>query len=82
MKNINKQTNQKQHRFLLIQEGLSGVTTKDALPDTSLPLTHESEVMYFKCARSFLNTSLAYIILHAHHDIPNYHLQKQITRVK
>ena len=66
---MNKQTNQKQHRSLLLQEGLSGVTIKDTLPDTSLPLTHESEVMYFICARNFLNTSLAHFILHENQDI-------------
>ena len=77
---MSKQTNQKQHRFLLIQEGLSGVTTKDTLPDTSLPLTHESEVMYFKCARGFLNTSLAHFILHEHEDIPTNYIYKNVLQ--
>lgn len=75
-----KQTNQNQHRSLLLQEGLSGVTIKDTLPDTSLPLTHESETMYFKCARDFLNTSLAYFILHEHQDIPINYIYKNILQ--
>lgn len=64
----------------IIQEGLSGATIKDTLTDNYLPLTHESEAMYFKCARDFLNTSLAYNILYAHQDIPINCIYKNILQ--
>ena len=76
IKNINKQINQKQHRSLLLQEGLSGVTIKDTLPDTSLPVTHEFEAMYFKCARDFLRTSLAHNILCEYQDNITFHISR------
>lgn len=77
---MNKQFNQKQHRSQLLLEGLSGATIKDILTDNSLPLIHESEAVYFKCARDFLNTSLAYNILCAHQDIPINCIYKNILQ--
>ncbi len=68
LKNMNKQ---KQHISLPLQEGIFKVTVRDILTDTSYQLTHEPEAMYFKYARDFLKTSLAYNILCCHQDVPN-----------
>lgn len=65
----NLRTGQKRRREALLQEGLSGITVRDTLPNTSFPLTGEAEAMYFKRARDFLETSLAHTILCGHQDI-------------
>lgn len=60
---------QRQRREALLQEGMTGKTIKDILPNTWFPWTGEAEAMYFKGARDFLKTSLAYNILSGHQDI-------------
>lgn len=60
---------QKQHRNLLVEEGFSGETERDILPNTSYPLHGMSEAMYFKNARDFLKTMLAHWIINANQDI-------------
>lgn len=63
--------NSKQRRETLIKEGLCGKTVRDTLPNTSFSWTGEAEAMYFKSARDFLGTSLAYQILCEHQDVAN-----------
>lgn len=67
----NRKTMQKQRREDLLQEGMTGKTIKEILPNTWFPWTGEAEAMYFKEARDFLMTSLAYNILSEHQDIAN-----------
>lgn len=64
----NERAAQKQRREALMQEGITGKTVKDTLPNTSYPWTEEAEAMYFKGARDFLRTSLAYNIVCGHQD--------------
>lgn len=65
----NRKTEWEQHRKALIQEGTSGKTVRDTLPNTSFPLTGEAEAIYFKRARDFLTTTLAHCILCRHQDV-------------
>lgn len=65
----NKRIAQKRRREALMLEGLTGKTVKDTLPNTSYPWVEEAEAMYFKGARDFLRTSLAYNILCGHQDV-------------
>ncbi len=65
----NRRSGYKQRREALIGEGLSGKTIREILPNTSFPWTGEAEAMYFKGARDFLGTSLAYYILCGHQDV-------------
>lgn len=67
--NSSRRIAQKQRREALLQEGLSGKTLKEILPNTWFPWTGEAEAMYFKEARDFLRTSLAYDILCRHQDV-------------
>lgn len=67
--NNNRRVAQKQRREALLREGLSGKTVKETLPNTWFPWTGEAEAMYFKEARDFLRTSLAYNILCEHQDV-------------
>lgn len=67
--NSSRRIAQKQRREALLQEGLSGKTLKEILPNTWFPWTGEAEAMYFKEARDFLRTSLAYDILCGHQDV-------------
>lgn len=60
---------QKQRREALLLEGKTGKTKKDTLPNTAYPWTDEAQAMYFKGARDFLRTSLAYTIMCGHQDI-------------
>lgn len=68
----NRWIGQKGRREALLQEGLSGITVRDTLPNTSFPWTGEAEAMYFKGARDFLKTSLAHNILCGHQDIAEF----------
>lgn len=65
----NKRMAQKRRREDLVREGITGRTIKDTLPNTSYPWVEEAEAMYFKGARDFLRTSLAYNILCCHQDV-------------
>ena len=67
--NSNKRMEQRKRREALLLEGMTGKTVKDTLPNTSYPLTAEAQAMYFKGARDFLRTSLAYTIMCGHQDI-------------
>lgn len=67
--NSNKRAEQRQRREALLLEGMTGKTVKDILPNTSYPWTAEAQAMYFKGARDFLRTSLAYTIMCEHQDI-------------
>lgn len=67
--NNNRRMKQKQRREALIEEGITGKTIRETLPNTWFPWTCEAEAMYFKCARDFLKTSLAYNIMNRHQDI-------------
>lgn len=60
---------QTQRRKHLVNEGVSGETVRDILPNTAYPLHGESEAMYFKNARDFLKTGLAHRIIGADQDI-------------
>lgn len=60
---------QAQRRMQLVEEGVSGVTVRDTLPNTAYPLQEEAEAMYFKNARNFLKTSLAHRIIDSKQDI-------------
>lgn len=65
----NRKADWELHRKALIQEGTSGKTVRDTLPNTSFPLTGEAEAIYFKRARDFLSTTLANYILCGHQDV-------------
>ncbi len=67
--NSTKRIAQRQRREALLLEGITGKTKKDTLPATAYPWTDEAQAMYFKGARDFLKTSLAYIIMCGHQDI-------------
>lgn len=67
--NSNGWIGQKQRREALIEEGVTGKTIREILPNTWFPWTREAEAMYFKSARDFLKTSLAYNIMNGHQDI-------------
>lgn len=56
-------------RKALIEEGVSGETPKDILPNTAYPFCGASEAIYFKNARNFLKTSLAHRIIDGNQDI-------------
>ena len=66
---LEQMTKQKERRQALIEEGVSGITKKDTLPNTSFPLYGESEAMYFRLSRNFLRTSLAKRILDISQDV-------------
>ena len=65
----NRKSGYEQRRKSLVEEGLCGKTVRDTLPNTSFSWTGEAEAMYFKSARAFLGTSLAYQILCGHQDV-------------
>lgn len=65
----NSKLAQKQRREALLQEGMTGKTIKDILPNIWFSWTGEAEAMYFKGARDFLRTSLAYNILSGHQNV-------------
>lgn len=67
--NRNRLMAQKQRREDLVLEGMTGKTIKDTLSNTAYPLRDEAEAMYFKNAREFLKTSLAYNVMCCHQDI-------------
>lgn len=67
----NRKSGYEQRRKSLVEEGLCGKTVRDTLPNTSFSWTGEAEAMYFKSARDFLGTSLAYRILCEHQDVAN-----------
>ena len=67
--NSNKRIEQRKRREALLLEGITGKTVKDTLPNASFPWTAEAQAMYFKGARDFLRTSLAYTIMCGHQDI-------------
>lgn len=65
----NQSMAQKSRREALVLEGVTGKTIKDTVPNTAYPMTDEAEAMYFKNAREFLKTSLAYNVMCGHQDI-------------
>lgn len=60
---------QKRNRDILIQEGLTGITKRDTLPNTALPLEKEMAAMYFKELREFFKTSLAARCMNLNQDV-------------
>lgn len=60
---------QKIRREALMEEGRTGVTKRDILPNTEYALRGEAEAMYFKHAREFLRTSLAYRVINATNNV-------------
>lgn len=60
---------QKRNRDILMQEGLAGITKRDTLPNTALPLEKEMAAMYFKELREFFKTSLAARCINIHQDV-------------
>ena len=66
---LEQMNKQKEIRQALIEEGVSGVTKRDILPNKSFPLYGESEAMYFRLSRDFLKTSLANRIMDISQDV-------------
>lgn len=59
----------KKNKDILIHEGITGITKRDTLPNTALPLEKEAAAMYFKKLREFFKTSLAARCMNIHQDI-------------
>lgn len=62
-------TQKKRNRDILIYEGITGITKRDTLPNTALPLEKEAAAMYFKKLREFFKTSLAARCINIHQDV-------------
>lgn len=60
---------QEKNKEILINEGIMGITLRAALPNLAFPLKEESEAMYFKRARDFLETTVANVIFSINQDV-------------